>query len=104
MKFFGGGNILRLTELYYSQNRFDDRLELKGDRLPVDSGFFFGLSGFIDLIFCGGQPGNIQARTWDKIGKSLRRGGQKNGVCEDRTRVRLGDCFVNSIDGRNACG
>ena len=27
---FGRGNILRLTELYYSQKLFDDRLELKG--------------------------------------------------------------------------
>jgi porin len=30
---FGRGNILRLTELYYSQKLFDDRLELKGGRL-----------------------------------------------------------------------
>lgn len=27
---FGRGNILRLTQLYYSQKLFDDRLELKG--------------------------------------------------------------------------
>src|SRR6266567_4733690 len=57
---FGRGNILRLTELYYSQKLFDDRLELKGGRLPVGSDFFFGLCEFINLTFCGGQPGNIQ--------------------------------------------
>lgn len=34
---FGRGNILRLTQLYYSQKLFDDRLELKGGRLPVGS-------------------------------------------------------------------
>jgi len=57
---FGRGNILRLTQLYYSQKLFDDRLELKGGRLPVGSDFFFGLCEFINLTFCGGQPGNIQ--------------------------------------------
>ena len=57
---FGRGSILRLTELYYSQKLFDDRLELKGGRLPVGSDFFFGLCEFINLTFCGGQPGNIQ--------------------------------------------
>jgi porin len=56
---FGRGNILRLTQLYYSQKLFDDRLELKGGRLPVGSDFFFGLCEFINLTFCGGQPGNI---------------------------------------------
>jgi porin len=57
---FGRGNIVRLTELYYSQKLFDDRLELKGGRLPVGSDFFFGQCEFINLTFCGGQPGNIQ--------------------------------------------
>jgi porin len=57
---FGRGNILRLTQLYYSQQLFDDRLELKGGRLPVGADFFFGLCEFINLTFCGGQPGNIQ--------------------------------------------
>ncbi|QOZ47430.1 carbohydrate porin [Bradyrhizobium sp. CCBAU 53340] len=57
---FGRGNILRLTELYYSQKLLDDRLELKAGRLPVGSDFFFGECDFINLTFCGGQPGNIQ--------------------------------------------
>jgi porin len=57
---YGRGNILRLTELYYQQKLFDDRLVLKGGRLPVGSDFFFGLCEFINLTFCGGQPGNIQ--------------------------------------------
>ena len=52
--------MLRLTQLYYSQKLFDDQLELKGGRLPVGSDFFFGLCEFINLTFCGGQPGNIQ--------------------------------------------
>ncbi|MDA9519089.1 porin [Bradyrhizobium sp. CCBAU 11434] len=56
---FGRGTILRLTELYYSQKLLDDRLELKGGRLPVGSDFFFGECDFINLTFCGGQPGNI---------------------------------------------
>ena len=60
---FGRGNILRLTELYYSQKLFDDRLELKGGRHPVGPDFFFGLCKFTNLTFCGGQPGNIQAGT-----------------------------------------
>jgi porin len=56
---FGRGDILRLTEFYYSQKLFDGRLELKGGRLPVGSDFFFGQCEFINLSFCGGQPGNI---------------------------------------------
>jgi porin len=57
---FGRGNIARLTQFYYSQKLFDNQLELKGGRLPVGSDFFFGLCEFINLTFCGGQPGNIQ--------------------------------------------
>jgi porin len=56
---FGRGNILRLTELYYSQKLFDNQLELKGGRLPVGSDFGFGKCEFINLTFCGNQPGNI---------------------------------------------
>jgi porin len=56
---FGRGDILRMTEFYYSQKLFDGRLELKGGRLPVGSDFFFGQCEFINLTFCGGQPGNI---------------------------------------------
>lgn len=56
---YGRGSILRLTQLYYSQKLFDDRLELKGGRLPVGNDFFFGQCEFINLTFCGGQPGNI---------------------------------------------
>src|SRR3984893_7196139 len=57
---FGRGSITHLTELYYSQKLFDNTLELKGGRLPVGSDFFFGNCEFINLTFCGGQPGNIQ--------------------------------------------
>jgi len=57
---FGRGNIVRLTEFYWQQKLFDDRLVLKGGRLPVGGDFFFGLCEFINLTFCGGQPGNIQ--------------------------------------------
>jgi porin len=57
---FGRGNITRLTEFYWQQKLFDDRLVLKGGRLPVGSDFFFGLCEFVNLTFCGGQPGNIQ--------------------------------------------
>jgi porin len=56
---FGRGNILRLTELYYSQKLFNDYLEVKGGRLPVGADFFFGKCEFVNLTFCGGQPGNI---------------------------------------------
>ncbi|MBO0752833.1 MAG: carbohydrate porin [Bradyrhizobiaceae bacterium] len=58
---FGRGNILRLTELYYDQKGlFNGFLELKGGRLPVGADFFFGNCDFVNLTFCGGQPGNIQ--------------------------------------------
>ena len=57
---YGRGNIARLTEFYWQQKLFDDRLVLKGGRLPVGGDFFFGLCEFINLTFCGGQPGNIQ--------------------------------------------
>jgi porin len=57
---FGRGDIMRLTEFYYSQKLFDGRLELKGGRLPVGADFFFGQCEFVNLTFCGGQPGNIQ--------------------------------------------
>jgi porin len=57
---FGRGDILRMTEFYYSQKFIDGRLEIKGGRLPVGSDFFFGQCEFVNLTFCGGQPGNIQ--------------------------------------------
>jgi porin len=56
---FGRGNIVRLTEFYYDQKLFSGALELKGGRLPVGADFFFGNCDFINLTFCGGQPGNI---------------------------------------------
>ncbi len=56
---FGRGNILRLLEFYYDQKFFNDVLEVKGGRLPVGSDFFFGNCDFMNLTFCGGQPGNI---------------------------------------------
>src|SRR5437868_4722975 len=56
---FGRGNILRLTELNYSQKLSDDALELKGARLPAGPAFFFGQSEFINLTFCAAHPANI---------------------------------------------
>jgi porin len=56
---FGRGNIMRMTEFYYSQKLFNGFLEVKGGRLPVGSDFFFGQCEFVNLTFCGGQPGNI---------------------------------------------
>jgi porin len=56
---FGRGNVLRLVEFYYSQKLSGDALEVKGGRLPVGADFFFGNCDFLNLTFCGGQPGNI---------------------------------------------
>jgi porin len=56
---FGRGDIVRLTEFYWDQKLFNDKLEVKFGRLPVGSDFFFDRCDFINLTFCGGQPGNI---------------------------------------------
>jgi porin len=56
---FGRGNILRMTEFYYSQQLFNGFVELKGGRLPVGSDFQFANCDFINLSFCGGQLGDI---------------------------------------------
>jgi porin len=56
---FGRGNVLRLMTLYYDQTFFNGFLDVKGGYLPVGNDFFFGKCEFINLTFCGGQPGNI---------------------------------------------
>jgi len=60
---YGRGNVLRLTELYYQQKLFDDRLTLKGGRLPVGSDFFFGLCEFVNLTFSVASPAISRAAT-----------------------------------------
>jgi porin len=57
---FGRGNILRLVDLAWDQKLAGGWLELKGGRLAVGTDFFFQKCDFVNLTFCGGQPGNIQ--------------------------------------------
>jgi porin len=55
---YGRGQVMRTTELYWDQKLLNGFLELKGGRLPVGSDFFYGPCDYINLTFCGGQPGN----------------------------------------------
>jgi porin len=56
---FGRDKIVRLVEFYYDQKLFNGMLEVKGGRLPVGADFFYENCDFLNLTFCGGQPGNI---------------------------------------------
>ena len=56
---FGRGNIVRLEELAWKQQWFDDRIVTTIGRLAFGDDFFSFPCDFINLTFCPGQAGNL---------------------------------------------
>jgi porin len=60
---YGRGNIARLTEFWYRQKLFNDKLTIKFGRMP--QGDFNNFScDFVNLTFCGAPGGNIVGNYW----------------------------------------
>ena len=60
---YGRGNIARLTEFWYRQKLFNDKLTIKFGRIP--QGDFNNFScDFVNLTFCGAPAGNIVGNYW----------------------------------------
>ncbi len=56
---YGRGNIVRLEELAWKQQWFDDRIVTTIGRLAFGDDFFSFPCDFINLTFCPGQAGNL---------------------------------------------
>ncbi len=61
---FGRGQTWRLTEFWYQQSWFDDRLTWKLGRMPVGDSFGTFSCNFQNLSFCGAQAGNVRGDYW----------------------------------------
>lgn len=61
---YGRGQTWRLTQLWYSQDLFDQRLQLKLGRLAVGEDFSQFECSFMSLAFCGDQSGNLVGFYW----------------------------------------
>ncbi len=66
LEVYGRGNIARLTEFWYRQKLFDDKLTIEFGRIP--QGDFNGFTcDFLNLTFCGSPSGNTNGNyiyTW----------------------------------------
>jgi porin len=60
---FGRGSVFRLTQFWFEQALFDDRLNVKVGRMGVGEDFMPFSCYFQNLSFCGSLPGNIVS-TW----------------------------------------
>ncbi|WP_223645032.1 carbohydrate porin [Corallococcus sp. EGB] len=61
---YGRGNIGRLTQLWWDQLLWDERVHLKLGRVTVDEDTADFPCDFQNLSFCGAQPGNIVGNYW----------------------------------------
>jgi porin len=61
---YGRGNVGRLTQLWYDQLLFGDRVHLKLGRMTVGEDTADFPCDFQNLTFCGAQPGNIVGNYW----------------------------------------
>jgi porin len=61
---YGRGETWRLTEFWFQQTWFDDRLLLKVGRLAVGENFGSFSCNFQNLTFCGSQPGSVRGDYW----------------------------------------
>jgi porin len=61
---YGRGQTWRLTQLWYSQDLFDQHLQLKLGRLAVGEDFSQFECSFMSLAFCGDQSGNLVGFYW----------------------------------------
>jgi len=60
---YGRGNIARLTEFWYRQKLFNDKLTIKFGRIPQGD-FDNSSCDFMNLTFCGAPGGNIVGNYW----------------------------------------
>ncbi|PKU23169.1 carbohydrate porin [Telmatospirillum siberiense] len=61
---WGRNQTFRLTELWYDQTYFNDVLDVRLGRMGVGSDFAAFSCDFMNLTFCGSQPGNIVGGYW----------------------------------------
>ena len=61
---FGRGQTWRITQLWYEQAYFDRLLDLKIGRLTVGEDSATFSCDFMNLTFCGAQPGNLVGNYW----------------------------------------
>lgn len=61
---WGRNQTFRLTELWYDQSYFDDLLDIRLGRMGIGSDFAAFSCDFMNLTFCGSQPGNIVGAYW----------------------------------------
>ena len=61
---WGRGNITRITQLWYQQKFFDQRLDIKAGRFGEGEEFNSFPCDFQNLAFCGSQVGNWVGSVW----------------------------------------
>jgi len=61
---FGRGQTWRITQFWYDQAYFDKALDWKIGRLTVGEDFASFSCDFMNLAFCGSQPGNVVGSYW----------------------------------------
>jgi porin len=61
---YGRGQTWRLTQMWFSQELFGERLNVKLGRLGVGADFAAFSCHFMNLTFCGSTPGNIVGNYW----------------------------------------
>ena len=61
---FGRGQTFRLTQLWYEQKLAGDAVSIKAGRATVGEDFSSFSCTFMNLTFCGSQPGNLVGDYW----------------------------------------
>ena len=61
---FGRGHALRLTQFWYQQESAGSAVSIKAGRAPVNEDFDSFSCYFMNLTFCGSQPGNLVTDYW----------------------------------------
>jgi porin len=61
---FGRGQTLRITQLWYEQKLAGDAVAIKAGRATVGEDFSSFSCYFMNLTFCGSQPGNLVGDYW----------------------------------------
>jgi len=61
---YGRGQTWRITQFWYEQAYFDKALDWKIGRMTVGEDFASFSCDFMNLTFCGSQPGNVVGSYW----------------------------------------
>jgi porin len=91
---YGRNQTWRLTQLWYSQALFDGRADLKLGRVTVGEDFAAFSCDFMNLTFCGSQPGNLVGHYWYSWPVS-QWGAVVKGTGSATTYLKLGAYQVN---------